>query len=186
MTPLQLQRMAAQCQVTRHRDISDISREVNHTSPQPSVPHSCVGEVWSGFTQIDKHAHSTLLVHSNAQGSPEHFTSEMISTHLLGLDEVLDAGQCHAVLFAAGGLDQSLQGVHCNGTLPLPLMGPEAWSLVYTSPLLLMDQGRVGLALLGETDKMVAVSRERIADIQVRRSIRPHETSANYNSPGGD
>lgn len=91
----------------------------------------------------------------------------MVSTHLLGLDELFDSNQCHAVLFSTGDMVQTYQGVHCNDTLPLPLIGAEAWSLVYTSPLLSLDQGRVGLALLGEITKMVTVSRERIAHIQV-------------------
>ena len=95
----------------------------------------------------------------------------MVSTHLLGLDELFDYNQCHAVLFSTGDMVQTYQGVHCNDTLPLPLMGAEAWSLVYTSPLLSLDRGRVGLALMGEITKMVTVSRERIANIQVRDII---------------
>ena len=133
------------------------------------MPHSCVGEIWSGFTQLDKHVHSTLLVHGNSPGSPgERGSSEEVSAHLLGLEEMFASDQCHAVLFSTGDLVPVYQGVHCHDSLPLPLMGRDAWSLVYTSPLLSTDQGRVGLALLGETSKMVTVSRERIADIQVR------------------
>ena len=152
--------------------MSEEGRESNHLSPQPSVPHSCVGEIWSGFTQVDKHVHSTLLVHGNSPGSPGgRGSSEEVSAHLLGLEEMFASDQCHAVLFSTGDLVPVYQGVHCDGSLPLPLMGRDTWSLVYTSPLLSTDLGRVGLALLGETTKMVTVSRERIADIQVR-SIR--------------
>ena len=151
------------------------------------MPHSCVGEIWSGFTQIDKYVHTTLLVHSNSLGSPREMGSnEMVSTHLLGLDELFDSNQCHAVLHSTGDLTHTYLGVHCNDTLPLPLMGADAWSLVYTSPLLSMDQGRVGLALLGETTKMVTVSRERIANIQVRQIvIYCQQISTRYYS-GGD
>ena len=136
------------------------------------MPHSCVGEIWSGFTDVDSHVHATLLVHSNSPGSGGgQGPSELVTAHLLGLEEIFTADQCHAVIFSTGDLVPTYQGVHCDGSLPLPLMGPDAWSLVYTSPLLIMDQGRVGLALLGETSKMVTVSRQRIADIQVRGKI---------------
>ena len=167
VTPLQLQRMAAHCEV-RSSARSEENREINHLSPQPSVPHSCVGEIWSGWTDVTPHVHATLLVHSNSPSGSQPGHTELVSAHLLGLEEIFAAAPCHAVIFSTGDLDPTYQGVHCEGTLPLPLMGPDAWSLVYTSPLLIMDRGRVGLALLGETSKMVTVSSQRIADIQVR------------------
>ena len=151
---------------------------------QPSVPHSCVGEIWSGWTDVTPHVHATLLVHSNSPGGSQPGHTELVSAHLLGLEDIFTSAPCHAVTFSTGDLDPTYQGVHCEGTLPLPLMGPDAWSLVYTSPLLIMDRGRVGLALLGETSKMVTVSSQRIADIQVR-GIMFCYSPARSQTPGG-
>ena len=159
---------------------------MNHySSPQPSVPHSCAGEIWSGLTQIDQHVHTTLLVHSNSLGSSEEAgSSELVSAHLLGLAGLFDSDECHAVFFSVqGGVIQPAQGEYCSSALPLPVMRDGDWSLVYTSPILRLDEGRVSLALIGETGKMVAVSRERIAHIEViRESVAEILRSC---SPGG-
>ena len=61
VTPLQLQRMATHCKA--------------------SVPHSCIGEIWSGYTAlVGGHYFSTILVHSN-NGLGSSQKREFVSPH---------------------------------------------------------------------------------------------------------
>ena len=75
VTPLQLQRMAASC--------------------PPSLPHSCVGELWSGYSVIDNLFFGNILVHENA--GVEETKGDMVSVHLLGLNKMFDSSDCSSV-----------------------------------------------------------------------------------------
>ena len=78
VTPLQLQRMAASC--------------------EPSVPHSCIGEVWSGYSLGDKHFFGHILLHENVGGgSVGEGDRDPVSVHLLGLSAMFLSSDCSAV-----------------------------------------------------------------------------------------
>ena len=76
VTPLQLARMAASC--------------------EPSVPHSCIGEIWSGYSHIDQHFFGHLLLHENT-GVGSSDQTDPVSVHLLGLSSMFLTSNCSAV-----------------------------------------------------------------------------------------
>ena len=95
VTPLQLQRMAARC--------------------QPSVPHSCIGEIWSGYTTIHSLFFANILVHENA--GQDDSQADEVSVHLLGLTGMFDSSNCSFVY--TGGADKRVRQVTlCH--LPVP------------------------------------------------------------------
>ena len=78
VTPLQLQRMAASC--------------------EPSVPHSCTGEIWSGYSLVDNHFFGHILLHENiGGGSAGERDGDPVSVHLLGLNAMFLSSNCSAV-----------------------------------------------------------------------------------------
>ena len=76
VTPLQLTRMAASC--------------------EPSVPHSCIGEIWSGYSHIDQHFFGHILLHENT-GVGSSDQTDPVSVHLLGLSSMFLTSNCSAV-----------------------------------------------------------------------------------------
>ena len=150
VTPLQLQRMAAYCKA--------------------SVPHSCIGEIWSGSMALSgSHYFGTILVHSNSGlGSMER--REYVTPHLLGLDIMLTNETCYVVVEKEGKRDGSIQSLEyiCSSLselIPIPIQKEDEWSIVYLSPTYYIEG--IQVALIGELGKISMVSRDRISSIVV-------------------
>ena len=153
-TPLQLQRMAASC--------------------EPSLPHSCIGEVWSGHSLVDNQFFGHLLIHENS-GEREGDT-EPVSVHLLGLKAMFLHSACSVVYTVGQDHQVSLLDSVCSDSgqeeIWLPVQGEGEWSLVHTSPKLPLLPGNLSLALLGELGKINPLSGVRLASISVgERSV---------------
>ena len=150
VTPLQLQRMATHCKA--------------------SVPHSCIGEIWSGYTAlVGGHYFSTILVHSN-NGLGSSQKREFVSPHLLGLEEMPQNELCYIIVQKEGNMEGSIQSLEyictvISDLVPIPIQKEDEWSIVYISPTYYIEGAQV--ALIGELGKISMVSRDRISSIDV-------------------
>jgi len=139
VSPLQLQRMAAKC--------------------HPSFPHSCAGEIWSGFSIISQNYFGVVLVAENT-------VEENVGLPMIGLDSFPAAG-CHLAYMR--DLSQAyLMGSCGRPEISLPYQADNQFMILYTSTVMEMVEGMVKIVLLGERSKIGVVSPARILDMAVK------------------
>ena len=61
------------------------------------MPHSCIGEIWSGYSLIEKHFFGHILSHENVGGDGARDQRDPVSLHLLGLTSMFQTSPCSAV-----------------------------------------------------------------------------------------
>ena len=136
VSPLQLKRMATMC--------------------HPSHPHSCAGEIWSGFSVINQMYFGVILVAENT-------VTESASLHMLGLNSF---SACDLVY--TRDLAQSYLLGNCGQQeLSLPYQENNQFMVAYTSSVIKVMDGRLKIVMLGEREKICVVSPARIGDLKV-------------------
>ena len=141
VSPLQLQRMASLC--------------------NPSLPHSCTGEIWSGFSVINNYHFGVVLV-------AENFKEEFASFRMLGLESFPD-NITH--LISSNNLSQPYEvrdGM--AGGIFLPQQTINEFEIIHISPVIEMEN-TMRFALIGEVGKLGMVSPARIKDLRVEESV---------------
>ena len=141
VSPLQLQRMASLC--------------------SPSLPHSCTGEVWSGFSVINEYHFGVVLV-------AENFKEEFASFRMLGLESFPD-NITHMI--SSSNLSQPYEvrdGM--AGGIFLPQQTINEFEIIHISPVIEMEN-TMRFSLIGEVGKLGMVSPARIKDLRVEESV---------------
>ena len=129
------------------------------------MPHSCVGEIWSGYTRIGQYSFATLLIHENSAMIGQGY-KEYVTFHMLGLEDLFQENECIMVFETIDGVaDGSVSLVEeiCltkgDQTLfPLPIQDSNSRNVVtYTSPVWRMKDylnGYLKVSLIGEDKKI--------------------------------
>ena len=138
VSPLQLQRMASLC--------------------HPSLPHSCAGEIWSGFSIIAQHYFGVILVAENP-------LYEEVGLSMVGLQSFSD-NVCHLV-YTRDLAQAYLLGDCGSQGVSLPQQTINQFMILYTSSVMEMREGVAKVVLMGELSKIGVVSPSRIEDMAV-------------------
>ena len=125
----------------------------------PNVPYSQIGNLWSTYTMIGQYLFGIIYA-TETQG----FTNIQFNKNNLDLD--LDESTQYLLTDMK---TMNTKTISVNDEYIVKDMDTNEHSLTYVSPIFMMPNSK-NYAIVGETDKLVPVSKERIKNIRTEGS----------------